>query len=36
MTRRARVPNLFTITLVVLAAVVLVLNFLIILNWRHP
>lgn len=36
MTRRVRVRNLFTIILVVLASVVLVLNTLIILNWRHP
>lgn len=36
MTRRVRVRNLFTIIIVVLASVVLVLNTLIILNWRHP
>lgn len=36
MTRRVRVRNLFTIILVVLASVVLVLDILIILNWRHP
>ena len=36
MNRRARVRNLFTIILVVLASVVLVLDILIILNWRHP
>jgi len=36
MNRRVRVRNLFTIILVVLASVVLVLDILIILNWRHP
>lgn len=36
MNRRVRVRNLFTIILVVLASVVLALDILIILNWRHP
>lgn len=36
MNRRVRVHNLSTIILVVLASVVLVLDILITLNWRHP
>lgn len=36
MNRRVRVRNLFTIILVVLAAVVLVLDIILILTWRHP
>lgn len=36
MSRRARVRNLFTIVVVALALAVLVLDILIILNWRHP
>ena len=36
MSRRTRVRNLFTIVVVALALAVLVLDILIILNWRHP
>lgn len=36
MSRRARVRNLFTIAVVALALAVLVLDILIILNWRYP
>lgn len=36
MSRRARVRNLFTIVVVALALAVLVLDILIILNWRYP
>lgn len=36
MSRRARVRNLFTIVAVALVLAVLVLDILIILNWRHP